>query len=227
MWQPLVSVIIPAHNAAKFIVEAIVSVATQSYTQWEIIVVDDGSTDATASMVQKLPYPITLIQQSNQGISGARNAGLAQAKGELVAFLDADDVWLPTKLAKQVAYLDQHPTTEIVFSLAQNSYDPHHNSQNTLPIIRAHVPPNCLFRASLLQKIGVFDEKFKLGEFADWYGRIVNAGMEMGIVEELLVLRRIHGENMGIKNQHQQIEYVRILKRKLDQQKTLGRRSTN
>jgi glycosyltransferase involved in cell wall biosynthesis len=220
-FKPLVSIIIPAYNASKFITDAINSIHHQTYTNYEIIIVDDGSADGTIKIVENFGDKVQLVQQEHGGIGKARNAGIAKAHGKLIAFLDADDVWLPTKLEEQIQYLEVHPEIDIVFSLAQNTYDPmeKNNTKDGFPVIQAHVPPSCLFRVELLDKVGLFDTSITLGEFADWYGRIVNAKIGIGCVNSLLVLRRIHGENIGIREKNNQIEYVRILKRKIDQAK--------
>jgi len=111
MQRPLITVLIPAFNAASTIERALDSVLAQTYDDYEIIVVDDGSRDATSEIVAGYDNDrIRLLRlASNQGASSAVNEGLAAARGELVAFLDADDEWLPTKLAKQVEALSRNP----------------------------------------------------------------------------------------------------------------------
>ena len=100
--QPLVSVVIPAYNRAAYLAQAIDSVLAQTYTPLEIIVVDDGSTDDTAQLAASYLPRIQLIRQANAGAAAARNSGIAQSHGELIALLDSDDRWLPDKLARQV-----------------------------------------------------------------------------------------------------------------------------
>lgn len=108
--SPRVSVIIPAFNHNRFIGQAIESVLNQNFSSLEIIVVDDGSIDETATAVQKYSHRICYIRQSHAGVSAARNRGLSLSHGEYIVFLDSDDIFLPHKLAQQVAYLDAHPT---------------------------------------------------------------------------------------------------------------------
>lgn len=111
MAAPLVSVIMPSFNAERFIAESIDSVISQTVEDWELIVVDDASADATAAIVsayRRRDSRIRLIpQRTNQGAAGARNLGLDQARGELIAFIDSDDVWHPDKTAKQIAAMDR------------------------------------------------------------------------------------------------------------------------
>jgi len=127
--KPLVSAIIIVLNGAEFIEEAIASIVGQTWRSWELIVVDDGSSDETVSLVQSLidrhPGRIRLVQHDdrrNHGMSASRNLGLQQARGGYVAFLDADDVWLPRKLEEQVAILEAEPLTGMVYGRTQIWY---------------------------------------------------------------------------------------------------------
>src|SRR5690606_20987586 len=105
----MVSVVIPAYNVGPHIAEAIESVLAQDYPQVEIVVVDDGSKDDTAEVVATRYPQVSLIRKENGGAATARNAGIRAARGEFVAFLDADDIWLPGKLTAQIDYLRAHP----------------------------------------------------------------------------------------------------------------------
>ncbi|MFS8117396.1 MAG: glycosyltransferase family 2 protein, partial [Microcoleus sp.] len=113
---PQVSVIIPAYNGDRYIVQAVESVFAQTYTNWEIIVVDDGSTDETHQVLQPYLDKIRYIYQENRGVAAARNRGIQEAKGEFIAFLDQDDFFLPDKLAAQIALFRQQPSLGIVNS---------------------------------------------------------------------------------------------------------------
>lgn len=117
--ESLVSVIIPAYNAEGFITETVTSVINQSFTNWKLIIINDGSTDNTLSVIEKLSKEdkrISFITKPNTGVSDTRNIGITEAKGDLIAFLDADDVWLPTNLEKKISYLKSHPDVDFVFS---------------------------------------------------------------------------------------------------------------
>lgn len=113
---PLVSVIMPAYNAQDFIREAICSVLEQDYPRLELIVVNDGSTDQTAQEARVFGERVRVLEKENGGAAAARNHGISAAQGELVAFLDADDIWLPGKLSAQVGYLMKHPEVGMVTS---------------------------------------------------------------------------------------------------------------
>ena len=107
--QPTVSVVIPVYNGDRYLAEAITSVLDQTYKNFELIVVDDGSTDGSAEIAKSYKQAVLYTFQPNGGLSKARNTGLALARGKYIAFLDHDDLWLPHKLARQVTYLDSHP----------------------------------------------------------------------------------------------------------------------
>lgn len=115
--MPKVSIITPIYNGACYIGEAIESVLAQTWQDWELIVIDDGSTDVTPDILKRYTDPrIITIRQENQGAAVARNAGLDRARGEYIALLDADDVYLPTALADFLAYLDDHAGVDVVYS---------------------------------------------------------------------------------------------------------------
>ncbi|MEM6611256.1 MAG: glycosyltransferase family A protein [Cyanobacteria bacterium P01_C01_bin.72] len=113
--MPQVSVVIAAYNLMAYLPETIANVLQQTFSDFEVIVVDDGSTDNTAQWIEQITDPrVRLISQENQGLSGACNTGVINARGEYIAFLDADDLWEKTKLAQQVEILDQQPEISIV-----------------------------------------------------------------------------------------------------------------
>ena len=112
---PLVSVILPAYNARATLALAVNSVIEQDYANLELLVVDDGSVDGTAEHPVLQDHRIRVLRQQNAGPAAARNLALSQAKGSLIAFIDADDVWLPGKLSAQVGYLQSHPEVNVVF----------------------------------------------------------------------------------------------------------------
>lgn len=114
--RPKVSVIIPTYNSAQFVGQAVASVYGQTYSDFELIVVDDGSTDDTWHVLEPYRERMRYLYQPNMGESVARNRGIQESHGEYIAFLDADDLWLPSKLAKQIALMDQHPSAVLVYS---------------------------------------------------------------------------------------------------------------
>jgi glycosyltransferase involved in cell wall biosynthesis len=115
--MPKVSIVIPFFNAIKYLPETIETVFKQTYSDYEVVIVNDGSTEDIEGWVKKLNHPkVRLINQENKGCSEARNTGIRQSSGDYIAFLDADDLWHPTKLEKQVRVLDEHPETGLVYT---------------------------------------------------------------------------------------------------------------
>jgi glycosyltransferase involved in cell wall biosynthesis len=119
--QPAVSVVIPCYEQAEYLTEAVESVVGQTYADWEIVIVDDGSTDATATVANDLiarhpAHPISLVRQANQGLPGARNSGIAASRGRYILPLDADDVLMPEMLEKTAGLLDSDPSTAIAYT---------------------------------------------------------------------------------------------------------------
>lgn len=191
--KPLVSIIIPFFNAKKFIEEAILSVLAQTYGAWELFLVDDGSTDESSDVARcfagensaKISY-LEHTDHENQGKSASRNRGLLEASGKYVAFLDADDVWLPSILEEQVALLESHPQAAMVYGPIQWWYSWTGNPEdlgrdyveelgvppnalihppNLLTLFvqdRAAVPSDILVRRQIIDRVGGFEERFKV-----------------------------------------------------------------
>jgi len=116
MDSPLISVVIPVYNAEKFLKQAIGSALEQTLTPHEVIIVDDGSTDSSCDIIAGFGSAVTLVSEGHRGLSGARNLGIAKSTGDWIAFLDADDYWLPDKLARQAASIQDDPTIGLVFT---------------------------------------------------------------------------------------------------------------
>ncbi|MBD2531228.1 glycosyltransferase family 2 protein [Nostoc flagelliforme FACHB-838] len=115
--MPKVSVLIPAYNAMNYLPETMENVLSQTFTDFEVIVVNDGSSDETERWISQIKDPrVRLINQENQGLSGARNTGIVHAKGEYITFLDSDDLWEPTKLEKQLRVLEGNPEVALVYT---------------------------------------------------------------------------------------------------------------
>lgn len=208
--NPLVSVVIPMYNAGRYITQAVDSVLAQTYRPIEILVVDDGSTDDSAAILQAYGSRIRYLHQKNQGQSIARNRGITESQGELVAFLDADDFWLPDKIARQVDSLSRAPRaglahTDVLFlenSTGQRSHRPSRKAeyvgncsdllfrQNKLTI------SSVLLRKECLTQVGLFDGVFRYTDDYDMWLRIA-PHYEFCYVDEPLVIYRLHHTNIS------------------------------
>jgi glycosyltransferase involved in cell wall biosynthesis len=182
--QPLVSVIIPTHNRCDYLPRAIESVRNQTYAHFELIVVDDGSTDGTADLLQKYGGGIRVIHQKNAGVSSARNTGIRAAGGALIALLDSDDSWLPEKLEHQVAFFRTSPRalicqTEEIWIRNGKRVNPKKRHQKFSGMIFEKTLPLCLVspsavmvRPSLFEEVGLFDEGLPACEDYDLWLRV-------------------------------------------------------
>ena len=231
---PLVSVIIPAFNAERFLAEAIDSVLAQDYPELDIIVIDDGSTDATPVIVAGHGERVRLISQANSGCAAARNAGIRAARGEYVAFLDADDVWWPHKIRTQVDALKQsgHRMVYSRFVVwapdAQGRYEsaakvfgtPDHPNRSDCALVTgdtyAQLLLDCivwtstvLLEKALLDTAGPFDETLAMGEDYDLWLRLSRITEMLGM-EQPTALYRQHGQSITRCVQAVNYEYLVI-----------------
>jgi glycosyltransferase involved in cell wall biosynthesis len=208
--SPIVSVVIPCFNYGRFLRDAVASVRSQTFAEHEIIVVDDGSTDDTEDVARELGAAIRYLCQSNQGPAAARNTGIAAARGRYIGFLDADDMWHPEKLARQVPILDARP--EVVLVYADSTYFDsatgcevgrhrdrfaHYEGRVLGRLVEAgnFIPsPTPLVRRAILEDVGGFDASLRGMPTEDWdlWVRVAARG-EVAYIDESLARYRLHG----------------------------------
>jgi len=195
-----VSVIVAVFNGEAFIQDALSSVRHQTVSPFETIVVDDGSTDRTAEFVQNEPG-VTLIRQRNAGASAARNAAIARASGEWIAFLDADDLWVPHKLERQLALANAQPELDIVLGshlpfLEKDTACPRWlNPRQLSEGAETFISSVILARRTLFSRIGGFNEAVLFAEDFEWIARARAAGVKMAAVPEIVFHKRVHQSN--------------------------------
>lgn len=222
MDSPFVSVIIPAYNAQHYIGEALDSILDQEWPNLEIIVVDDGSTDNTREVVERYAPRVTYLYQANSGSCAApRNHGLAECRGQYIAFLDADDLMTSDRIVRQVEFLEGHPDVGLVFSDYVN-FD--HNGPwrqthfSTCPKLSAFlggrkevviddarhylieenfgIASSFMMRREMLRVVPAFDESLKASEDFNFYYRLARH-TKTGVVNHVGMMRRRHGSNMS------------------------------
>ena len=208
--QPRVSVVIPAYNAEAFIQRTLASVLGQEYAELEVLVVDDGSTDDTPDIVETFRDQVRLIRQANSGVAVARNRGIAEARGEFVAFLDHDDVWYPQKLGLQVALLDARKDVGLVYANAQFIDQSDRRMWTYLAPTRLHrgAVVTALFldcfiplltvvvRRHLLSELGGFVNRWHIAEDYDLFLRLAEV-VQVDYVEGVVAGYRVHPGNLS------------------------------
>lgn len=222
--MPRVSVVIPAFNAERFLAAAIDSVLAQSVDDLEVLVVDDGSTDATPVLAREYGPPVKHLRQDNAGVSVARNRGIAESRAPYVAFLDADDTWLPGKLETQLTALERQPTRKLCHSaffvvdaelrpLGVTRHPPRRSALEDLLLDGTVVGcPTVLCERELIDRTGGFDAT--LSQCADWDMWIRLAQhTEFVYVDEPLARYRQHSSNMSADIARYERDAVRVLEK--------------
>jgi glycosyltransferase involved in cell wall biosynthesis len=223
--NPLVSVMIGAYNAAPYLGEAIESVFAQDYEPIELIVVDDGSTDGTADIARSFA-PVKVIQQENAGNGAARNRAVEEASGGLYAFLDADDRFTPGKLSLQKAALDADPGLDMVFGHVREFLSPDLDDE-ARATVRPPAPepmpwtaPNLmLIRRESFQRVGPFTTAVRVGVTVDWFARAAEAGLRHAILPEVVLERRLHTENNGLRERASRSQYLEVIRQAMERRR--------
>jgi glycosyltransferase involved in cell wall biosynthesis len=220
--KPLVSVIVPVYNGEDFLADALASIRLQDYCPLEIVVIDDGSTDGTGELAVTLGQDVNWIQQQNRGPAAARNAGLAIAHGEFIAFLDADDLWPPGKLQSQIDLLLANPAVEIVLGCIQgvgySGIPPSLATDAKGSFLGVHLG-SAVFRKSVFTKVGSFDENLRYSEDHDWFFRAREQHIAIISIPQVTLLYRRHGSNMTLDKNTKGYQLTRVLKRSLDRRR--------
>jgi glycosyltransferase involved in cell wall biosynthesis len=228
--RPRVSVVMPTYNRADFVLEAIDSVLSQSYSDFELIVVDDGSVDNTKSSIEKYTDErLIYIGQKNMGRSNARNRALSQARGDYIAFLDSDDMYLPGKLALQVEFLDEHPEIGMLYTSAicvdEAGADLNFSyvasvSGHIYKEIAFFQPvtitlPTVMVRKGVLEEAGNFDESMSRFEDTDMWRRISKITYIHGMDVATCKLRTHTNNSLGSQNPESIVESIKYYSSKI------------
>jgi glycosyltransferase involved in cell wall biosynthesis len=221
MTKPLVTVIVAAFNGEKYLREALDSVFAQDFDAYEVVLVDDGSEDRTAEIARS--FPLRYIRQPNQGLPAARNTGLRAAQGELIAFLDDDDVLLSNKLGLQARHLLENPDTGCVLGRCEWIFegidppnlkrDPIFGELGGIQFVTA------MIRRHVLDQLGGFDPTYRYAEDRDLFVRMREQGVKIEVLPDVVLHKRLHGSNMTL-NPPESHPLLRSLKEKLDRERS-------
>ena len=224
MTNPLVTVVMAVHNGERFLRSALESLYAQDYEPFEVVFVDDGSTDGSAAIARTFPG-IRYIYQENQGQASARNTGLSLAQGEFLAYLDDDDLIPPQKLRRQAEYLVANPDVGCVLGRQEIMLEPGVDPPEWLtrdtvfgdldgvPLVSA------MIRTELLRDVGGFDPSYRFAEDRDLFVRLRERGVRIEVLPEVLLFRRFHGQNMNFRMRPQKHPLLRSLKAKIDRER--------
>ncbi len=212
MNKPVISCIVPVYNGERFVGEALESILGQTYQNLEVLVVDDGSTDGTEKVVREFGIQVRYVRQPNSGAPAARDTGIGLTTGDMVAFLDADDLWHREKLERQWARFEARPELDLCFTHVEHfwvtemqeearHFEKHRLSQK-LP---SYLTQALLVRRTLFQKIGTFNTGLKFADATDWTLRAAHQGAVMEMLPEALWYRRMHQANNSMETETRQM----------------------
>lgn len=231
--MPAVSVIVPVYNVAPYLAEALESILAQTFTDYEIVIVNDGSTDGSLPIAERYrarhPQQITLISHENRGLAGARNTALRAAQGEFLALLDSDDGWFPTFLEDQLRILTARPDVAIVTGNAFERGGPR-DGEPARPYPDSRPAPDLLeilrderavfimtvFRRQVVDRIGGFDERFRTNEDYDFWIRAAHAGFRFARNDKPLGFYRVHASSLSASDLRMNAGILRVCRKALE-----------
>lgn len=222
---PGISVVIPVFNGADYLAECIASVLAQTVPAQAIIIVDDGSVDDTPRIAKSFGEKVHYIRQNNRGLANARNTGHGAVRGEFLAFLDCDDLWVPQKLEWQLAACRGAGEGTICFGQVLQFASPELTETERAQLrFEAGPRPGWLASTLLLRnddfaRSGAFDESLRVGEFIEWFGRARAHGLTPLMLPDLVAKRRIHRNNLGRRDRDRRGDYSKALKKVLDRRR--------
>ena len=222
---PLVSVIIPVLNGERFLAAAVASIRGQRYPSLEIIVVDDGSTDGTVAVANALGGEVRVVRQANAGPPAARNRGLETARGDLIGFLDADDLWCEDKLNIQVGRFLADPDLDVVMGTTQ-VFRAAAPVDDAVALGDPAGPPalllslgSALFRRAVFERVGRFDTSLRMDDDVDWFFRALEAGARILPLNHVVQYYRRHDRNITNAREVDRRFYLMALKKSLDRRR--------
>jgi glycosyltransferase involved in cell wall biosynthesis len=223
--RPRISVMIPVYNGEAYLGEAVQSVLAQSYRPIEIVVVDDGSDDASATVARRFGDAVRYERQPRCGNGAARNRAVALATGELFTFLDADDRLVPGALQRLAGVLERDPSLQAVYGHVREFVSPDVDAEALArlrpPIdrIAGCLPTNMLIRRDAFLRVGGFATDLRVGVTVDWSARARELGMATILLDDVLFERRLHADNNGLREREHASHYLQVVKAALDRRR--------
>ncbi len=232
MDKPRVSVIIPIYNGENYFAESIESVLNQTSQPYETIVIDDGSSDDSAKIAQSYGDALNYYFQPNAGIAAARNLGVEKANGNLLAFLDGDDLWTKDKLSLQIEAFNADLTLDIAFGHLEQFISPDLDGEAKKKlycpdeVIAGIHCGTMLVKRDAFFRVGLFETQLGVGEFMSWYLRAKELDLKINVIPDLVMRRRLHTSNTMLHKRDSITEFTNIIKASLDRRrKEQGRAS--
>jgi glycosyltransferase involved in cell wall biosynthesis len=222
-----ISVLIPCYNAAPYIEEALVSVFSQGVDLCEVVVIDDGSTDGGADLARAFDDRVRVHRQANAGISGARNAALALATGDLIAFLDADDIWPDGSLRARHEALLTDDSIDYAYGSVEQFISPDlvataagSHATASLEPRPARLAGAMLVRTRAFARVGEFSPTLRVGETLDWVARADELGVRSCCLPGIVLRRRLHATNTGLVQRESRADYLTLARQALVRRRT-------
>jgi glycosyltransferase involved in cell wall biosynthesis len=216
---PLVSCIVPVFNGEPYLRDALESIVAQTHRPLEIVVADDGSTDASPRIARGFGEDVRYVRHDTAGPSATRNLGLGAATGAFVAFLEADDLWHPDKLSRQIARFDVRPELDVCVTHARNVWIPElaaeaarHRDDPRAQGVPGFIVSAIVARRALFERVGLFDSTLTFTGHTDWLLRAVDHGSVIEALPEVLTYHRMHHTNLTRRRAAAcRAEYLRVL----------------
>jgi glycosyltransferase involved in cell wall biosynthesis len=231
MTEPAISIVMAVKNAQPYIAEALDSIAVQTFSDYEVVVVDGSSTDDSLAVAASYPK-VRVVRQQGTGFMGAWNEGIAVSRARYIAFLDSDDYWVIDKLACQMAYVCAHLRTDCVvgrvrFFLDPGITDPPRGFKPSL-LNGSHIgyiPGTSLIRCDVFERLGLFEERWSITSDLVWFARLREVGMQIGVLDKIVLHKRVHDGNLTYTTTKQtyQSELTRLLKESIERRRPTAR----
>jgi glycosyltransferase involved in cell wall biosynthesis len=212
-----VAVILGVRDGERYLAEAIDSALGQTRPPDEVVVVDDGSRDGTAAVADGYGPAVRCIRRQPEGPAAALNVGVEATTGELIGFLDSDDLWNPRKLELQCEAFDRDRSLDMVFGGVEQFVSPELGPASRAglrapgPAVAGKLKGTMLVRRSSFERVGPFDPERTIAEFVDWYARAMEHGLREEMLPAIVLRRRLHEHNLGRTKRELRTEYARVL----------------